>query len=147
MKRTLTIISCLAALLLASCKEKAETPRAEISIEIVDVSVQNATLKVSCKGPNPALVRITDAIPKADFVEDPEFVKTNGFGISVPYSNAIKDLSPSTDYVVGAISFDSDMDMLTWGFAEFRTADLGSATVGDASGAGSLTNNELEDKE
>ena len=151
------ILLAVAALLPLSCKKEQKGEKASIQIEVSDISTLNAVVNLNCKGPKPALVRITQAVSLEEFIgevgslENEEgivnYVKTNGFAISLPYSNAVKDLSPSTDYIVGAVSFDSNMDLLSWAVKEFRTEDLGSSTVGDASGAGSLGDNELEDKQ
>ena len=151
------ILLAVAALLPLSCKKEQKGDKASIQMEVSEISTLNAVLNLSCKGPKPALVRITQAVPREEFIEELgslenedgiiNYVKTNGFAVSLPYSNAVKDLSPSTDYVIGAVSFDSKMDLLSWAVVEFRTEELGSSTVGDASGAGSLDDNELEDKE
>ena len=154
--KKLLILLALAALLPLSCKKtpRQEEEPASIQIEVTDIATRNVTLSISCKGPAPALVRITDPVLKAEFLEAvgtlqsesavTAYIKTEGWAIAVPYTNAVTDLFPSQDYVIGAISFDGNMDILDWEVCEFRTADLGSATVGDPSGAGSLTDNQLK---
>ena len=145
MKRIL--IPLTAALLLLSCGKPQEEGQPVLDISVTEIGSRTATVNVSCQGPAPSLVRLTDAIRKEDFPTNestlPDFLKTNGSAVSVPYKSALKDLYPSTDYVVGAISFDKNMDVLVWATYEFRTTDLGTTTVGDPSGAGSLTENKL----
>lgn len=156
--KKLMILLAAAALLPLSCKEKTGPDRdpASIQIEVTDISTRNASVNISFKGPEPTLVRLTDPVLKADYLEAVgsgqaesaviNYIKTTGYAVNVPYTNAMTDLFPSQDYVIGAISFDGNLDMQDWKICEFRTADLGSATVGDPSGAGSLTDNQLTQK-
>lgn len=148
MKRILILLA--APLLLLACGKPKEDPKPEIQIAVTEIGSRNATVTVKTAGPAPALVRLTDAILKEEFPSDestlPDFLKTNGSAVSVPYTSALKDLFPSTAYVIGAISFDGNMDVLTWNTVEFRTEDLGTSTIGDPSDAGTVTENELEDK-
>ena len=153
--KKLLILFVATALLPLSCKEKPGPDQgpASIRIEVTDISTRNASLNISCTGPAPALVRMTDPVLKADYLEAVgsgqdesvviKYIKTTGYAVSVPFTGAMTDLFPSQDYVIGAISFDGNLDMSDWKIFEFRTAELGSATVGDPSGAGSLTDNQL----
>ena len=153
--KKLMILLAAAALLPLSCKEKPGPDQgpASILIEVSDISTRNASVSISCTGPAPTLVRMTDPVLKADYLEAVgigqdentviKYIKTTGYAVSVPFTSAMTDLYPSQDYVIGAISFDGNLDMQDWKIYEFRTADLGSATVGDPSGAGSLTDNQL----
>ena len=149
MKRILIPIA--AALLLLSCGKPKEEPKAAINIAVTEIGSRTATVNVTCEGPSPALVRLTDPILKEEFPSSAaeeqmtDFIKTHGSAVSVPYTSALKDLFPGHDYVIGAVSFNGNMELMAWTTMEFRTEDLGTTTVGDPSGAGSLTGNELED--
>ena len=151
MKRFLMLF--FASALLLSCGKPAEAPKPAILLSVMDVGSRSATVAVSCEGPDVALLRLTEAVRKEEWPAgmDAEatinYLKTKGSAVTLPYKSALKELFPSTDYVIGAISFDGNMDLLTWTTVEFKTEDLGTSTVGDPSGAGSLSGNELEDKD
>ena len=149
MKRIL-IPFAASALLLSGCQPPQPAESAGIHLEVTEIGTRTATVTVACTGPAPSLVRLTGAIPAEEFptgeTAQPDFIKTNGSAVTVPYSGALKDLIPAMDYVIGAISFDQNMDVLTWDTFSFRTEDLGTDTIGDPSGAGTLTENQLEDQ-
>ena len=148
MKRILIPLS--AVFLLFSCDKPAEKIQSTLTVSVTEIGSRTATVSVGFEGATPSLVRLTAPLLKEDFPtgeqEQSEFIKTKGAAITLPYSGALKDLFPSNDYLIGAISFDENLDVLAWTTAEFRTEDLGTTTVGDPSGAGTLTGNGLEDK-
>ena len=156
MKKSLILIICAALPMLVACK-KSETPeKAAIHIAVSEVSTQNANLSVTTQGPKPYLVRMTAPVLKEEFLSKVEtmyndariisYANKYGFAITVPYTTIVKDLNPDSDYVVAAISYNDNLDAMAWNVVEFKTTQVGSVIVGDASGAGSITENELEKK-
>lgn len=143
--------------LVAACEKGEEPEKYGIEITVSEISTLNATVSVSTTGPAAYLVRMTKAVPKDEFLSKVETMdnetkiiayinKYYDSAITVPYTSAIKGLNPETDYVIGALSYDADLNPLAWTITGFTTAKVGDTLVGDSSGAGSVTDNVLEDK-
>ena len=155
MKRKLIQIIFAMLPLVAACEKGEEPEKYGIEIAVSEISAQNATVSVSTTGPAAFLVRMT-AVSKEDFLSKVEsmdnetkiiaYINKYGSAITVPYTSAIKGLNPETDYIVGVLSYDADLNPLAWKVFEFTTAKIGDTLVGDSSGAGSVTDNVLEDK-
>lgn len=156
MKRKLIQIIFAMLPLVAACEKGEEPEKYGIEITVSEISTQNVTVSVSTTGPAAYLVRMTKPVPKDEFLSKVEsmdnetkviaYINKYSSAITVPYTSAIKELSPEVDYVIGVLSYDSDLNPLAWKLAEFTTAKLGDTLVGDSSGAGSVTDNVLEDK-
>ncbi len=155
-KKILLLTAALATLLLPySCEKQPKTPKedpVEFTVEISDIAIQTASVSVSATG-SPTLVRMVDAIRLSDVqaalgsLEDEEAVKTwitrNGSAIVLPYDSAAKDLEPETDYFIGVVAFNKDMDVVAFKTATFKTLEAGSIVIGGGSGAGSVNENTL----
>lgn len=156
MKSKLILIICAMLPLLAACEKGAAPEKHDVEITVSEISTQNATATVTTSGPAAFLVRMTNAVPKDEFLSKVEsldnetkiiaYINKYGSAITVPYTSAIKELNPETDYVIGVLSYDADLNPLAWKLAEFTTAKVGDTVVGDSSSAGSVTDNELKDK-
>ena len=156
MKRKLIQIICAMLPLAVACEKGEEPEKSGIEITVSEISTQNATVSVSTSGPAAYLVRMTNAVPKEEFLAKVEsmdnetriiaYINKYSSAITIPYTSAIKELNPETDYVIGVLSYDTDLNPLAWKLAEFTTSKVGDTLVGDSSGAGSVTDNELEDK-
>lgn len=142
--------------MLVACEPIADTEKSDVEITVSDISTQNVTASVSTSGPAAFLVRMTNAVPKEEFLSKVEsmenetkiiaYINKYGSAITVPYTSALKGLNPETDYVIGVLSYDADLNPLAWKVIEFTTSKVGDTLVGDSSGAGSVTDNVLEDK-
>ena len=142
--------------LLVACEKGTAPEKSDIEITVSEISTQNATVSVTTSGPAAFLVRMTNAVPKKEFLSKVEsmdnetriiaYINKYGSAITVPYTSAIKELNPEENYVIGVLSYDSNLNPLAWKLAEFTTTKIGDTVVGDSSGAGSVTDNELEDK-
>ena len=147
---------CAVLPMFVACKKNDTPEKAVVSIAVSGVSTQNANLSVTTEGPTPYLVRMTAPVLKEEFLSKVEtmyndtrivaYANKYGFAIVVPYTTIVKDLDPDSDYVIAAISYDKNLDAMAWKVVEFKTTQVGSVVVGDASGAGSVTENELEKK-
>lgn len=156
MKKTLILIMCAALQMFVACQKNEAPKKASIEIAVSEVSTQNANVSVTTQGPKPYLVRMTAAVLKDEFLSKVEtmtndskiiaYANKYGSAIVVPYTTIVKDLNPDQDYVIAVISYNENLDALAWDVVEFKTAPVGSVVVGDASGAGSVTENELEKK-
>ena len=156
MKKTLILIISAVLPMFAACTKSADPEKAAIVITASEVSTQNASISVTTKGPQPYLVRMTSPVPKEEFLSKVEamtnstriiaYANKYGSAINVPYNTIVKDLNPDQEYVIAVISYNTNLDALAWNVVEFTTAPVGSVVVGDASGAGSVTENELEKK-
>lgn len=125
-----------------------------LRIAISDVKAQTFLLSVSSQSKQePALVRMIEAIPlevilkDVKSLENTEMLKTyltrNGKAVNLPFETLVKDLSPKTEYVVGAVAFNDAMDVISFAVETVTTKAFGETTVGDPSGAGSLVINNL----
>lgn len=156
MKRKLILIICAMLPLLAACEKGVAPEKSDVEITVSEISTQNVTVSVSTSGPDAFLVRMTNPVPKDEFLSKVEsmdnetrviaYINKYGSAITVPYTSAIKGLSPEKEYVIGVLSYDASLNPLAWKLCEFTTAKVGDTLVGDSSGAGSVTDNELEDK-
>lgn len=156
MKKILITIMSVAAMLLAgSCqKPSGSTQTTTLKIEFSDIATQTLTVSVTFEGDEPALVRMIPATRLDEVMQSVKDIKDeaaakayltkNGLATVLPYKAVTKDLTPDTEYVVGAVAFNDNMDPIAVAMETFRTQVFGSTTVGDASGAGSVTSNELE---
>ena len=155
MKRRLIQIICAMLPLVTACEKGEEPEKSGIEIAVSEISDQNAIVSVSTTGPEAFLVRMV-AVSKDEFLSKVEsmdnetkiiaYINKYGSAITVPYTSAVKGLKPETDYIVGVLSYDADLNPIAWKLVEFTTAKIGDTLVGDSSGAGSVTDNELEDK-
>ena len=156
MKKTLILIMCAVLPMFVACKKNEAPEKAIIEVAVSEVSTQNANVSVTTKGPQPFLVRMTAPVLKEEFLSKVEsmtndsriisYANKYGTAIIVPFTTIVKDLNPDQDYVIAVISYNENLDALAWDVVEFTTAPVGSVVVGDASGAGSVTENELEKK-
>lgn len=156
MKRTLILLAAVSAMLVLpwACK-KPDAPKdpTVLTLTVENVAIQTATVNLTSEGENPSLVRLLEPVPveavlaETGSLEDGEAVRTflirNGVAAVLPYSSAAKGLDPSTEYLVGAVSFDSKMEPTDWKIVRFTTLDAGSIVIGGGSGAGSVKQNEL----
>lgn len=156
MKKTLILIVCAVQMMFMACQKNETAVKASIDVAVSEVSTQNANVSVTTEGPKPYLVRMTSPVLKEEFLSKVEamtnetkivaYANKYGVAVNVPYTSIVKDLNPDQDYVIAVISYNENLDAMAWDVVEFTTTPVGSVVVGDASGAGSVTENELEKK-
>ena len=154
--KILLLTAALATLLLPySCEKQPKTPKekaVEFTIEVSDIAIQTATISVTATG-EPTLVRMVDATPLSSVLaevgslDDADavngWITRNGSAIVLPYSSAAKDLDPSTEYFVGVVAYNKNMDIVASKTATFTTLETGAIVIGGGSGAGSVNENTL----
>ena len=79
-----------------------------------------------------------------DFEAAQTYITRNGEPIGLPYLKIQQGLEENTDYVVGIVSYDADMNINGYMVELFKTKSMDDLpSVGDESGAGDLTINPL----
>jgi len=152
--KILTIFLSVAALLVnSSCKKQNEGPASfDFALEVSEIGSISAELNIDGKGEAPSLVRYLAPVLKSEFDaaidtsdEDAvkKFISENGTAVSLPYFTYLKGLNISTEYVVGVVAFDEDMNIYSYKTHSFSTTEMDDRVVGNPSGAGELTENIL----
>jgi hypothetical protein len=152
----LAMIAALCSLMgLSSCnKPSSDDPQDQASAFTIEVSNIRAVLAVvDITLDKPAeLVRFLAPMPKADFdaavnASDAEAVKSyisqNGEAIECPFNKALTNLTNGTEYVIGVVAYDVNMNIFSYKTATFTTLVEDDRVVGDESSAGSLKENTL----
>ena len=150
----LTIIAAVCSLMgLSSCnkpddsKEQASAFTIEVSNIRAVLAVVDITLDKSAE-----LVRFLAPMPKADFdaavnASDAEAVKSyisqNGEAIECPFNKVLTGLTNGTEYVIGVVAYDVNMNIFSYKTTTFSTLAEDDRVVGDESSAGSLKENTL----
>lgn len=149
-----TIIAALCSLMgLSSCgKPGPETkPDSLITIEVSNIRAVLAMVDITLTK-EAELVRFLAPMPKAELaalvnLNDEaalkQYISQNGEPIDVPFNKVLKDLANGTEYIIGVVAFDANMDMFAFNTATFTTLETDDRVVGDGSSAGSLTENKL----
>ncbi len=138
----------------SSCEKKgSETASIEFTIEVTNVAAVTAELSIDGKGTAPALVRYLAPVSKADFlaeVANPDdeaavknYISKVGTAIALPYTQVLKDLNVGTEYIIGVVAYDANMNIYGYATSSFTTKEMDDRLVGDQSEAGNLTENIL----
>jgi len=153
MKRILASIVLLAAFVAACDKPAEEKASTKLSVNVSEISIQTASVTASSEGTEPVLVRMIGATPLEDVISEVSsmdneskvkaFLTKYGTAVELPYEAVLKDLAPDTEYVIGLIGFDKNMDAVAFAVTTFRTNVFGSVTTGDPSGAGIVKENTI----
>lgn len=153
MKKILTLFVLLAGLLSACDKPAKEEAKTTLSVSVSGISIQTASVSASAEGAAPSLVRMIGATLLDDMLSEvaslddeakvKAFLTKYGSAVELPYESVLKDLAPDSEYVVGLISFNKNMDPTAFAVTTFRTDVFGSVTTGDPSGAGTVKENIL----
>lgn len=126
-------------------------PESPFTIEVSNIRAVLAMVDITLDQ-EAELVRFLAPMTKADFdaavnSSDVEAVKTyisqNGEPIACPFNKVLKDLTKGTEYIIGVVAYDVDMNIFAYKTATFTTLVDDDRVVGDESSAGSLTENKL----
>ena len=150
----LTIIAAFCSLMgLSSCNKPSDDDTQKqalaITIEVSNIRAVLAVVDITLDKPAD-IVRFI-AMPKAELdaaanTADAEAVKTyisqNGETIECPFNKVLTGLTNGTEYVVGVVAYDAEMNA-SYKTVTFNTLAEDDRVVGDESSAGSLTENTL----
>ena len=152
----LAIIATVCSLMgLSSCNkpsgDDSQNEASAIKIEVSNIRAVLAVVDITLDKPA-ELVRFLAPMPKAEFdaavnAADAEAVKLyisqNGEGIECPFNKVLTGLTNGTEYVVGVVAYDANMNIFAYQTAAFTTLVEDDRVVGDDSSAGSLKENTL----
>lgn len=148
MKRffALSIVAMLfGAFAMTSCNKAQKEDPTEVTVTVADVTAAGATVNVSVTGAAPQMVRFIApvAVETLDFdiTDAAEVAKyaSKGEAIGTPYSSAVKELSPVTEYFTAAVAFDANFQVVSTSSATFTTLAPDNA-IGENNGAGEIKN-------
>lgn len=153
--KLLAVISAFFSLMsLTSCEKKPSTqngPASAFTIEVSNIRAVLAVVDITLDK-EAELVRFLAPMPKADFEAAvnssdvnavKEFISQNGEAIECPFNKIMKDLTNGTEYIVGVVAYDVDMNIFSYATTTFTTLETDDRVVGDESSAGDLTQNQL----
>lgn len=152
--KLLAVIAAFCSLMsLSSCGKPSTpaTPASAFTIEVSNIRAALAVVDITIDK-EAELIRFLAPMPKADFdaavnskdekaVKD--FISQNGEAIECPFNKILKDLVNGTEYIIGVVAYDVDMNMFSYQTATFTTLETDDRVVGDESSAGDLTENKL----
>ncbi len=91
------------------------------------------------------VVRESDSPDVKDYEALQDFITRNGEPIDLPYQRIQRELDEASDYLVGVVSYDADVNVNGYMVKRFRTLSMSELpNLGDESGAGNLTENPLQ---
>ena len=155
--RTIKLFAIVAAfcslMSISSCsKSSQEAPAIEFSIEVSNIRAVLAVVDINLDQ-KAELVRFLAPMTKADFeaaVGNPNdgaavknYISQNGEPIALPFQKVLTNLQNGTEYVIGVVAYDADMNMFAFKTVTFSTLETDDRVVGDPSAPGNLTENIL----
>lgn len=153
--KLLAVVAAFCSMIgLSSCGKQSSTPEAPVSAFKIEVSNIRAFLAVVdiTIDKEAELIRFLAPMPKADFDAAvnssdenavKQFISQNGEAIECPFNKIMKDLVNGTEYVIGVVAYDADMNIFSYLTTTFTTLETDDRVVGDESSAGDLIQNKL----
>lgn len=149
MKRFLILTSALALIVGTIASTSCTKPKEEataVKVEVTDITATTATVNISVSGKAAQMVRAikpvsVDAIGinVEDLAAVSSYVGSNGTAVGIPYSSVETGLEAASDYVVAAVAFDENFQVVSTAVQVFST-QLPDNAAGDVAGAGEITN-------
>lgn len=91
------------------------------------------------------VVKESDSPSVKDYEALQTYITRNGEPIALPYQRIQRELDEASDYLVGVVSYDAEMNVNGYMVKRFRTLSMSDLpNLGDESGAGNLTENPLQ---
>ena len=150
----LTIIAAFCSLMsLSSCSKPDDGAQAAtFEIEVSNIRATLAVVDINLEK-KAELVRFLNPMPKAEFeaavgntsdaATVKSFISENGEPIDLPFNKILTPLEKGTEYVIGVVAYDANMNLFAYKTVTFSTLESDDRVVGDPSAPGSLTENIL----
>lgn len=148
MRKILVIVSALFLSFLACSCNRETTESNEptiIEMELVSVSASNARINITYTGGKPHYIRVMKAVSAGEvptvYLQDEEalsaFINTRSILSEVPKEILVTKLESMSEYICGAVSFNSKNEITDVTYLKFTTSTSEDA-IGSESGAGSV---------